>query len=742
MKLSKSFTLVELILGIALIGTVILVVSTVFLSFNKRFITVTSEAKLYHDTSFAMEHILRQIKESEYVDVIGPTDIKLKYPDNREAEYYLDGTSKELRFRKDTTKPNEYELLLRDVISVTFTGVESQGLNRYRGCRVNIQAKDPTNKTNKISFLQSLAFCRIYQGGGLVRVVDVTRTIERGIYNTIQEAVDIAQDTDIIQVSSNNKTPYRENVYLTNKSLVLEGAYDNTDWQRHFLPTVQVDPAYETIVSGTASGTGNGVISIGGSLTAATIDGFTITNSTSNAEGISIKGTDPINCTITNNKIKLLLTAIRVADTSGAITISNNSMEESGLFGVDCTYPGSKNSWTIESNKINNKTHTAVFIDQRQSAVHHGHAVQCPVTLSGNIISDNHNGIIIENYGNVNLTNNQILNCETRSIWFTESTGNFVFTNNVIKQQQLQTDAGIEFSQTGGTVTLKNNAVLGNKVGLDISSVSSGNPITSVTLIDNLISDNLYGGFIAVDIHNMNFTLTNNIIRRSTSSYGVNVSFLERNFSITNNTIENNNIGLSASIPHVTPRSRDISNNVIINNNSKGINLLSFSSLPGASKINFRNNLIAYNGIGLEIPAGNVIEALFDNNIVAFNGGTHEIKAGSSLLGIRNCIIWHPGGGSAVSVSDAISYSDGVSGSHCINQDPKFISATDYHLQVSSPCKNTGDPSILDTDGTTSDMGVYGGPGAGVVGASPSLSSTGYIGSKLVGLVNGVDYIE
>ncbi len=36
----------------------------------------------------------------------------------------------------------------------------------------------------------------------------------------------------------------------------------------------------------------------------------------------------------------------------------------------------------------------------------------------------------------------------------------------------------------------------------------------------------------------------------------------------------------------------------------------------------------------------------------------------------------------------------------------------DYHLQSNSPAKNAGDPTILDVDGSVSDIGAYGGPDA------------------------------
>jgi len=56
-----------------------------------------------------------------------------------------------------------------------------------------------------------------------------------------------------------------------------------------------------------------------------------------------------------------------------------------------------------------------------------------------------------------------------------------------------------------------------------------------------------------------------------------------------------------------------------------------------------------------------------------------------------------------------------------INADPKFVNPEggDFHLQAGSPAINSGDPDISDPDGSRSDMGVYGGPGA--CGSDPNL---------------------
>ncbi|NUN11011.1 MAG: hypothetical protein HUU54_17680 [Ignavibacteriaceae bacterium] len=45
-----------------------------------------------------------------------------------------------------------------------------------------------------------------------------------------------------------------------------------------------------------------------------------------------------------------------------------------------------------------------------------------------------------------------------------------------------------------------------------------------------------------------------------------------------------------------------------------------------------------------------------------------------------------------------------------IQKDPMFIDSTDFHLQKYSPLIDRGDSSVLDKDGSISDIGVYGGP--------------------------------
>jgi hypothetical protein len=51
-----------------------------------------------------------------------------------------------------------------------------------------------------------------------------------------------------------------------------------------------------------------------------------------------------------------------------------------------------------------------------------------------------------------------------------------------------------------------------------------------------------------------------------------------------------------------------------------------------------------------------------------------------------------------------------VLGEGCLFVDPMFADTLDFHLQAYSPAIDAGDPTILDPDGSRSDMGAYGGP--------------------------------
>jgi len=141
---------------------------------------------------------------------------------------------------------------------------------------------------------------------------------------------------------------------------------------------------------------------------------------------------------------------------------------------------------------------------------------------------------------------------------------------------------------------------------------------------------------------------------------------------------------------------------------------------------------------------GHYSSPIIQNNVIygniAYGVGPYSWDFGGGGLGffsggnpvVINCIIAenysgeYGGGIGCLSYGDAtILYSDFWAntpedfyncspGEGCIFEDPLFADPenNDYHLCSNSPCRDAGDPSILDPDGTRSDIGAYGGPDA------------------------------
>lgn len=86
-------------------------------------------------------------------------------------------------------------------------------------------------------------------------------------------------------------------------------------------------------------------------------------------------------------------------------------------------------------------------------------------------------------------------------------------------------------------------------------------------------------------------------------------------------------------------------------------------------------------------------------------------------VSVMNCISYNNGNSGfrrRLNGNLLVSFSNGsldgaTEGPGCINQNPQFMSATDLHLQLTSPCWDTGSTAINDPDGTRSDMGYFGG---------------------------------
>jgi len=138
----------------------------------------------------------------------------------------------------------------------------------------------------------------------------------------------------------------------------------------------------------------------------------------------------------------------------------------------------------------------------------------------------------------------------------------------------------------------------------------------------------------------------------------------------------------------------------------------SIASTTGNGNLHLFNNTVS----NIYSPlSGNAYGVRGNPNTILKNNIATKSNRGFSIVYSPNVIIdynllWdvrHPSNGT-VPLGD----------SNLINIDPMFVKDTiaryggswDYHLQAYSPAIDKGDPTILDRDGSRSDIGMYGGP--------------------------------
>ena len=148
------------------------------------------------------------------------------------------------------------------------------------------------------------------------------------------------------------------------------------------------------------------------------------------------------------------------------------------------------------------------------------------------------------------------------------------------------------------------------------------------------------------------------------------------------------------------------------------------------NSINIINNLISKFGNGISFDV--VLDTAFvKNNIITHqssSGSTGGIRSTGDILFVNNMILINNKkgiyGGGLVRSNYNIFWNNDINlagttiGDSDIVADPMLVKDTiptlngpyDFHLQAFSPGIDKGDPTILDLDGTRSDIGMYGGP--------------------------------
>ncbi len=183
---------------------------------------------------------------------------------------------------------------------------------------------------------------------------------------------------------------------------------------------------------------------------------------------------------------------------------------------------------------------------------------------------------------------------------------------------------------------------------------------------------------------------------------------------------ENSAVSLGGAYYETASRiSSELTNNIFSENladSGAGVALEDIDIQVAITNNNLTGNDASSHGAHLYLATA---EVSFVNNIAALGvdgGGLYGADASSaSASDFYYCDVWSNSGGDYDgTLTDPV----GTSGN--ISEDPQLKAYTqdgdetndDHHLELSSPCLDAGDPSIVDLDGTTSDIGVYGGPDA------------------------------
>ncbi|MDR3504104.1 MAG: hypothetical protein P4L79_16155, partial [Legionella sp.] len=222
--------------------------------------------------------------------------------------------------------------------------------------------------------------------------------------------------------------------------------------------------------------------------------------------------------------------------------------------------------------------------------------------------------------------------------------------------------------------TIENVIITGCKTGV---FTFCGSDTCKPKVLNSLIYiDDFYGGEQAIQFFDGGIPLiANNLIIGNNANEGVMSAYSVQSAIIKNNLIMGfsiQSIGVSIS------DSCDIINNTIGYEKQN----FGFGSIYATDHYNVKNNIFYKTWIGVEGPItfGKDYNLYWGNNINVKTGtlNTHEIEADPMF------------------VKDTI---------------PNSQMNFDFHLQKYSPAIDSGDPSILDRDGTRSDMGYLGGPG-------------------------------
>jgi parallel beta-helix repeat protein/predicted outer membrane repeat protein len=326
-------------------------------------------------------------------------------------------------------------------------------------------------------------------------------------------------------------------------------------------------------------------------------------------------------------------------------------------------------------------------------------------TIRNNIISgnsaDDWGGGICCRYCNPTIRNNTITNNwagdDGGGIYCIESSP--MIRNNTVSGNRAQSGSGIYCHQSNPTIG--NNIIGGNTAdndGAGICCYESSPTISNNTIRENWATRNGGGIYCA---YFSNATISGNTITGNSASganwgYGGGIYCDYSEPATSDNTINRNWAELLGGGIYCRHCSPEISGNAIGDNraNREGGGLYCDDSSPTISKNTISHNSATDRGGGI---------CCQDNSNPTI---THSILWGDSAPGAPEIFT----GGGSNPVVTACDVQGGWPGQWNIDEDPEFVNPDpgNYHLQMTSPCIDRGDPnSPLDPDGTRADIGAF-----------------------------------
>lgn len=263
------------------------------------------------------------------------------------------------------------------------------------------------------------------------------------------------------------------------------------------------------------------------------------------------------------------------------------------------------------------------------------------------------------------------------------------------------TDAGIVAKHS--RVTIENTIIRDNTNRIDTVVVGIGGIMgregAELVITNNIIENNTWDG---IALYRGSWALiTDNIIKNGRGA-GIGITW-DASAIVIRNRISGYWKGIGA-----FGDSR-----VVVRNNAVYDNLGWGIIATGNSYMEVINNVIYHNGnCGFAVWEPTA-RGILKNNIIAKNGWKKEwvcpgvgvwLNADTSGFPVLYNDVWGNSAGNYDGVPDLT----GVNGN--ISTDPKFVNDGSFKLSKESPCIDSGDPMLVDPDGTPSDMGIYGGP--------------------------------